>query len=68
MLCEQTGASLKVIPINQRGELDMESLGDMLSDRVKLLGIVQISNALGTVNPGGGNLSHGETSSTYRSW
>ena len=51
MLCEQTGASLKVVPINERGELDMESLGSMLSERVKLLGIVHISNALGTVNP-----------------
>jgi cysteine desulfurase/selenocysteine lyase len=51
MLCEQTGASLKVVPINQRGELDMESFESMLSERVKLLGIVHISNALGTVNP-----------------
>jgi cysteine desulfurase/selenocysteine lyase len=51
MLCEQTGASLKVVPINQRGELDMQSLQSMLSERVKLLGIVHISNALGTINP-----------------
>lgn len=51
MLCEQTGASLKVVPINQRGELEMDVLESLLSARVKLLGIVQISNALGTVNP-----------------
>jgi len=51
MLCEQTGASLKVVPINQRGELELDALEDMLSERVKLLGIVHISNALGTVNP-----------------
>jgi len=51
MLCQQTGAVLKVIPINQRGELEIESLPDLLSERVKLLGLVHISNALGTVNP-----------------
>jgi cysteine desulfurase/selenocysteine lyase len=51
LLCEQTGASLKVAPINKRGELEMDALENMLSERVKLLGIVQISNALGTVNP-----------------
>ncbi len=51
MLCEQTGASLKVAPINQRGELELDALENMLSERVKLLGIVHVSNALGTVNP-----------------
>ncbi len=51
MLCEQTGASLKIVPINQRGELELGTLKNMLSERVKLLGIVHISNALGTVNP-----------------
>ncbi len=51
MLCEQTGASLKVAPINQRGELELDVLESMLSECVKFLGIVHISNALGTVNP-----------------
>jgi cysteine desulfurase/selenocysteine lyase len=51
MLCEQTGAVLKVAPINQRGELELDALEAMLSERVKLLGIVHISNALGTINP-----------------
>jgi len=51
MLCEQTGAVLKVVPINERGELKMDELKSMLSERVKLLGIVHVSNALGTVNP-----------------
>ena len=51
MLCEQTGAVLKVAPINRRGELELDALEAMLSERVKLLGIVQISNALGTINP-----------------
>lgn len=51
MLCEQTGAVLRVAPINDAGELIWESLLDLLTPRVKLLGIVQVSNALGTVNP-----------------
>ena len=51
MLCEQTGAVLKVVPISERGELKMDELKSMLSERVKLLGIVHVSNALGTVNP-----------------
>lgn len=51
MLCEETGAVLKVIPMNLRGELEMDALAEMLSERVKLLGIVQVSNALGTINP-----------------
>ena len=51
MLCEQTGATLKVIPINDRGELEMDAFRGMLSERVKMMGIVHVSNALGTVNP-----------------
>ena len=51
MVCEQTGAVLKVAPINQRGELELDALESILSERVKLLGIVHISNALGTINP-----------------
>lgn len=51
ILCEQTGAVLKVIPMNERGELEMDELAGMLNERVKLLGIVHISNALGTINP-----------------
>jgi cysteine desulfurase/selenocysteine lyase len=51
LLCEETGAVLKVVPINQQGELEMDALAEMLNERVKLLAIVQISNALGTINP-----------------
>jgi len=51
LLCEETGAVLKVVPMNRNGELEMDALADMLSERVKLLAVVQISNALGTVNP-----------------
>lgn len=51
MLCEQTGAVLRVAPINQRGELLLDELASMLSERVKMLAVVHISNALGTINP-----------------
>jgi cysteine desulfurase/selenocysteine lyase len=51
LLCEETGAVLKVVPMNQRGELEMDALEEMLTERVKLLAIVHVSNALGTVNP-----------------
>jgi len=51
LLCEETGAVLKVVPMNQHGELEMGALADMLNPRVKLLAVVQVSNALGTVNP-----------------
>lgn len=51
MICEQTGAKLKVIPINQKGELVFEDFEKLLTEKVKLLSIVYISNALGTINP-----------------
>ncbi|MFC1542315.1 cysteine desulfurase [Pseudomonadota bacterium] len=51
MLCERTGATLKVLPINDDGELCMERLDEFLSERTKLVGVVHLSNALGTINP-----------------
>ncbi len=51
MLCRQTGAELKVIPFDDDGVLDMAAFRALLSERVKLVGIVMVSNALGTVNP-----------------
>jgi len=51
LLCEETGAVLKVVPMNQRGELEMDALAEMLTGRVKLLAVVEVSNALGTINP-----------------
>lgn len=51
MLCEQTGAKLKVIPMTETGELDLSGLDDLLNVRTKILAIGQVSNALGTVNP-----------------
>lgn len=51
MLCEQTGALLKVAPINDAGELILDEFHKLLSPRTKLVGMVHISNALGTINP-----------------
>jgi len=51
MLCERTGAKLKVIPVSDEGELDMAAFSDMLSPKVKMVSVVHVSNALGTVNP-----------------
>ena len=51
MLCERTGAILKVIPINQEGELLMNDYDSLLSKNTKLVFVNHISNALGTINP-----------------
>lgn len=51
MLCEQTGATLRVIPINEAGELIMTTYDELLSKNTKLVFVNHISNALGTVNP-----------------
>jgi len=51
MFCEETGAVLKVAPINLQGELIYEEFEKLISDRTKLVSVVHMSNALGTVNP-----------------
>jgi cysteine desulfurase / selenocysteine lyase len=51
MLCEKTGAILKVIPMNENGELIMAEYDKLLSDKTKIVTVNHISNALGTVNP-----------------
>ncbi|TMM58837.1 cysteine desulfurase [Maribacter algarum] len=51
MLCERTGGLLKVIPMNQDGELLMDEYDKLLSDKTKLVFCNHISNALGTINP-----------------
>ena len=51
MLCEQTGAILKVAPINVAGELLMDEFEQLLSAKTKLVAVVHMSNALGTLNP-----------------
>lgn len=51
MLAEQTGASLRVAPINDAGELLLDEFAGLLGPRTKLVSITQVSNALGTINP-----------------
>jgi len=51
MLCERTGAVLKVIPINEEGELLIDVYDSLLSNKTKLVFVNHISNALGTINP-----------------
>lgn len=51
ILCEEKGATLRVIPMNDEGELDMQAYKEMLNERTKMVGIVHISNSLGTINP-----------------
>ncbi|HSZ33719.1 MAG TPA: cysteine desulfurase, partial [Puia sp.] len=51
LLCEEKGAILKVIPINDAGELEMDEYEKLLSSKTKLVSIVHVSNALGTINP-----------------
>ncbi len=51
LLCEQTSAVLRIIPINDDGELIMEEFGKLLNEKTKIVAIVHISNALGTINP-----------------
>ncbi|MBA22776.1 MAG: cysteine desulfurase CsdA [Flavobacteriales bacterium] len=51
MLCDRTGAILKVIPMDHAGVLDMNAFNDLLSTKTKLVFVNHVSNALGTVNP-----------------
>lgn len=51
ILCQEKGAVLKVIPINENGELLLDEFEKLLSDKTKLVSIVHVSNALGTINP-----------------
>jgi len=51
MLCEQTGATLKVAPINDAGELILDEYHRLLNDKTRIVGVVHVSNALGTINP-----------------
>ncbi|HRH36179.1 MAG TPA: aminotransferase class V-fold PLP-dependent enzyme, partial [Catalimonadaceae bacterium] len=51
MACEQTGAILKVIPISDSGELDLEAAQKLITSRTRVFSIVYVSNSLGTINP-----------------
>lgn len=51
MLCERTGAQLKIIPISENGTLDMSVYADLLGNRTKVVFVNHVSNALGIINP-----------------
>jgi len=51
IVCQQTGATLRVAPINDRGELELDAYEKLLSERTRLVAMVHVSNALGTINP-----------------
>ena len=51
ILCEQTGATLRVVPINHRGELLLDEFEKLLGPRTRIVAIAHVSNALGTINP-----------------
>ena len=51
LICEEKGAHLKAVPINDRGELILEAFDELLTDRTKLVSVAHIANATGTLNP-----------------
>ena len=51
MLCDKTGSSLRVIPMNEKGELILSEYDKLLSNKTKIVTVNHISNALGTINP-----------------
>jgi len=51
MLCQHVGATLRVLPVDEHGELRLELLEELLTPRTKLFAVTHVSNALGTVNP-----------------
>jgi len=51
VVCEQTGAAFRAVPITDRGELDLDAFDRLLSERTRLFAVGHVSNALGTVNP-----------------
>ncbi|MGF6266432.1 cysteine desulfurase/selenocysteine lyase [Paraburkholderia youngii] len=51
LVCEQTGAVLKVVPIDDSGALDVDAYRQMIAERTRIVAITHVSNALGTINP-----------------
>ena len=51
MLCERKGMKLRVIPMNERGELDLDVYKSLLNERTKIVSVAHVSNVLGTINP-----------------
>ena len=51
LICEERGASLKVIPVDEQGVLDLQAFESLLSEKTKIVAVVHVSNTLGTINP-----------------
>ena len=51
MLCERKGMKLRVVPMNEKGELKLEAYESLLNEKTKLIAITHVSNVLGTINP-----------------
>lgn len=51
LLCERTGATLKVIPVTDNGELDIDALKKIINNKTKIVSVAHVSNTLGTINP-----------------
>ncbi len=51
MLCDEKGCKIRVIPMNDKGELDMDAYKGLLNEKTKLVAVTYVSNALGTINP-----------------
>lgn len=51
MIAEKTGAKIRVIPVDDNGDLDMEAYKKLLSPKTKMVAVIHVSNALGTINP-----------------
>lgn len=51
MMCERKNAKLKVIPFNDKGDIILEKLEDMITEKTKLISVIHVSNVLGTINP-----------------
>ena len=51
IVCEQTGANLRVVPFNDDGELEMDAFAELIGPKTKMVSVVHVSNALGTINP-----------------
>lgn len=51
MACERSGAVIKVIPVTEEGELDQEAAAQLITEKTRVLSLVHVSNALGTINP-----------------
>jgi cysteine desulfurase / selenocysteine lyase len=51
MICEEKGARIKVIPVNEKGELEVEKFPGLISERTKFVSLVYVSNSIGTINP-----------------